>query len=60
VRIAVLNTLGHTYVGDLVWIAGVVVLAEASNRFVERPLRAKFAPRPAVSSPPIATRPAVA
>jgi peptidoglycan/LPS O-acetylase OafA/YrhL len=60
VRIAVLNTLGHTYVGDLVWIAGFVVLAEASYRFVERPQRARFARRPAVSGPPIATRPAVA
>ena len=42
-RIAILNLLGHTVVGDIVWIAMVVVLAEASFRVVERPLRAKFA-----------------
>ena len=42
-RIAILHTLGHTVVGDIAWIAMFVVLAEASFRFVERPLRAKFA-----------------
>ncbi len=44
-RIAILTTLGHTVVGDIAWIAMFVVLAEASFRFVERPLRAKFARR---------------
>jgi peptidoglycan/LPS O-acetylase OafA/YrhL len=52
VRIAILNTLGHTVVGDIAWIAMFVVLAEASFRFVERPLRAKFARRSGVSGPP--------
>ena len=42
-RIAILNLLGHTVVGDIVWIAMFVVLAEVSFRVVERPLRAKFA-----------------
>ncbi|MDX6366766.1 MAG: hypothetical protein QOK30_1842, partial [Nocardioidaceae bacterium] len=41
-RIAVLHALGHTLVGDVAWIAMFVVLAEASFRFVERPLRARF------------------
>jgi peptidoglycan/LPS O-acetylase OafA/YrhL len=52
-RIAVLALLGHSVVGDIAWIAMFVVLAEASFRFVERPLRAKLARRPAVSGPPI-------
>ena len=51
-RIAVISWLGHTPVGDLVWIAGVVVLGEASFRFVERPLRAKLSGRPRVSDSP--------
>jgi peptidoglycan/LPS O-acetylase OafA/YrhL len=51
-RIAILYTLGHTVVGDIAWIAMFVVLAEASFRFVERPLRAKFARRSGVSDPP--------
>jgi peptidoglycan/LPS O-acetylase OafA/YrhL len=42
-RIAILSALGHTVVGDVAWIAVAVVLAEASFRFVERPLRAKLA-----------------
>ena len=41
-RIAILSWLGHTLVGDLAWIAMFVVLAEASFRFVERPLRARL------------------
>jgi peptidoglycan/LPS O-acetylase OafA/YrhL len=45
-RIAILSWLGHSYVGDLAWIAMFLVLAEASFRFVERPLRAKLARRP--------------
>ncbi len=44
-RIAILHVLGHTFVGDLVWIAMFVVLAEVSFRFVERPLRVRFARR---------------
>lgn len=41
-RIAVLSLLGHTVVGDLAWIAIFLVVAEASFRYVERPLRAKL------------------
>jgi peptidoglycan/LPS O-acetylase OafA/YrhL len=48
-RIVILNALGYTLIGDIAWIAMFVVLAEASFRFVERPLRAKFARRPDVS-----------
>jgi peptidoglycan/LPS O-acetylase OafA/YrhL len=44
-RVAILNTLGHTIIGDIAWIAMFVVLAEASYRFVERPLRAKLGRR---------------
>ncbi len=54
-RIAVLGVLGHTVVGDAVWIVMVIVLAESSFRFVERPLRARLARRrtePEVSEPP--------
>ncbi|HEY3527876.1 MAG TPA: acyltransferase [Nocardioides sp.] len=51
-RIAVLYFLGHTLVGDVVWIAMFVVLAEASFRYVERPLRAKLGRRPGASGPP--------
>jgi peptidoglycan/LPS O-acetylase OafA/YrhL len=42
-RIAVLAWLGHTVLGDLAWIALFLVLAEASFRYVERPLRARLA-----------------
>jgi peptidoglycan/LPS O-acetylase OafA/YrhL len=52
-RIAILNSLGRTIVGDIVWIAMFLVLAEVSFRFVERPLRAKFARTSSLSSPPI-------
>ena len=52
-RIAILHALGHTGVGDLAWIAMVVVLAEASFRLVERPLRARFGRRSGVSGPPV-------
>ena len=56
-RIAVLNLLGHTLVGDIAWVAMFVVLAEASFRFVERPLRAKLARRPGGTGlPPAAGR----
>ncbi len=48
-RIAILHALGHTGVGDVAWAAMVVVLAEASFRIVERPLRARLAGR---SAPP--------
>ena len=46
VRIAVLSWLGHTVAGDVAWIVLFVVLAEASFRLVERPLRARLAERP--------------
>jgi peptidoglycan/LPS O-acetylase OafA/YrhL len=52
-RIAILNLLGHTVVGDIAWIAIFVVLAEVSFRFVERPLRAKFARKSGVPGRPI-------
>jgi peptidoglycan/LPS O-acetylase OafA/YrhL len=42
-RIAVLSVLGHSLVGDVVWAVAIVVLAEASFRFVERPLRHRLA-----------------
>ena len=42
-RIAALHALGHTLVGDVAWTAVFLVLAEASFRFVERPLRTAFA-----------------
>jgi peptidoglycan/LPS O-acetylase OafA/YrhL len=54
-RIAILNTLGRTVVGDIAWIAMFIVLAEASFRFVERPLRAKFARRSGASGLPVST-----
>jgi peptidoglycan/LPS O-acetylase OafA/YrhL len=44
-RIAILNLFGHSVVGDIVWTAVFLVLAEASFRFVERPLRARFSRR---------------
>lgn len=53
-RIAILNLFGHSLVGDVAWVALFVVLAEASFRFVERPLRARFAPRSgAYRQPPL-------
>ncbi len=52
-RIAMLTLLGHTVVADIAWVAMFVVLAEASFRFVERPLRAKRARGSGVSDPPI-------
>jgi peptidoglycan/LPS O-acetylase OafA/YrhL len=45
VRIAVLASLGRTIVGDIAWIVAVVVLSEASFRFVERPLRSRLSGR---------------
>ena len=56
-RIAILKALGYTVLGDIVWIAMFVVLAEASFRFVERPLRAKFARRSGVPRTPSARQP---
>jgi peptidoglycan/LPS O-acetylase OafA/YrhL len=55
-RITVLHEIGHTGVGDLAYVTMFVVLAEASFRLVERPLRAKLGRRPGVS-PPQAPRP---
>ena len=45
-RIAILSWLGHTIVGDVAWLAMLFVMAESSFRFIERPLRARFARRP--------------
>jgi len=52
-RVAILNVFGHTLVGDIAWIAMFVVLAEVSFRFVERPLRAKFAQQAVPSGRPM-------
>jgi peptidoglycan/LPS O-acetylase OafA/YrhL len=52
-RIAVLAWLGHTLIGDLAWIAMFAVMAEASFRLVERPLRTRLGRRR--SGPPILT-----
>jgi peptidoglycan/LPS O-acetylase OafA/YrhL len=54
-RIAVLHALGHTFVGDLVWIAVVVVVAEAGFRLIERPLRRLATDRPGIRA--LKTRP---
>jgi peptidoglycan/LPS O-acetylase OafA/YrhL len=45
-RLAVLSWLGHTVAGDVAWIVLFVLAAEASFRFVERPMRARFSRRP--------------
>ena len=42
-RITILAWLGHTLLGDLAWVAMFLVLAEASFRYVERPMRARLA-----------------
>ena len=44
-RIAILAVLGHTVIGDIAWVTMFLVLAELSFRFVERPLRARWAGR---------------
>jgi peptidoglycan/LPS O-acetylase OafA/YrhL len=49
-QISILAWLGHTAVGDITWLATFMVLAEASFRFVERPLRAKLARKSAANS----------
>ena len=49
-QILILAWLGHTAVGDITWLATFMVLAEASFRFVERPLRAKLARKSAANS----------
>jgi len=63
-RIAILSSLGHTVIGDVAWIAMFLALAEASFRFIERPLRAALAgkhvgpasPTPATPSPLVPRR----
>jgi len=52
-RIAILDLFGHSIVGDIVWVAMFVVLAEASFRFVERPLRARFGRRSSALGRPL-------
>ncbi|MFL6098518.1 MAG: acyltransferase family protein [Actinomycetales bacterium] len=56
-RIAILGLFGHSFVGDIAWVAMFIVLAEASFRFVERPLRARFARKTvaadAATAPPV-------
>ena len=54
-RIAVLALLGHTVLGDLVWVVLFVALSEASFRLVERPLRGRLA-RPDGARSVITTR----
>jgi len=49
-QIAILTWLGHTAVGDIAWLATFMILAEASFRFVERPLRAKLARKSVATS----------
>jgi peptidoglycan/LPS O-acetylase OafA/YrhL len=56
-QIAILHELGHTRVGDVAWIALFVVLAEASFRLVERPLRSRLAPSSGMPVPPEDTPP---
>jgi peptidoglycan/LPS O-acetylase OafA/YrhL len=56
-RIAALNLFGHSVLGDVTWVAIFVVLAEACFRFVERPLRARFARRPDAFGRPILVTP---
>jgi peptidoglycan/LPS O-acetylase OafA/YrhL len=56
-RIVMLSLFGHSLVGDIVWVAVFVVLAEASFRFVERPLRARFARRSAAVGQPLLVAP---
>ncbi len=50
-RIAVLHAIGHTLGGDLVWVALFLMLAEASFRLVERPLRATLGGGPRAARP---------
>ncbi len=52
IRIVVISRLGHTHRADLVWIVIIVVLGEASFRFVERPLRARLSGRRPSADPP--------
>ncbi|GAA1502762.1 hypothetical protein GCM10009740_38920 [Terrabacter terrae] len=58
-RIGMLTLFGHSVVGDVVWVAVFVVLAEASFRFVERPLRARFARRSGALPRPLLVPPRV-
>jgi peptidoglycan/LPS O-acetylase OafA/YrhL len=51
-RVAMLNLLGRTLLADVAWIAMFVVLAEASYRFVERPLRVRLARQPTARGSP--------
>ncbi|RNL77323.1 acyltransferase family protein [Nocardioides marmorisolisilvae] len=53
-RAASINLLGHTWAGDLFWIFLFLTLGEASYRYVERPLRARFARRPKAPVPALA------
>jgi peptidoglycan/LPS O-acetylase OafA/YrhL len=59
-RITVLHLIGHTYLGDVAWVAMFLVLGEASFRFVERPMRARFGRRSQLPRPPILGPPGVA
>jgi peptidoglycan/LPS O-acetylase OafA/YrhL len=52
-RITILHAIGHTRVGDLAYAAMFLVLAEASYRLVERPLRARWGRPPGMSRPAI-------
>jgi peptidoglycan/LPS O-acetylase OafA/YrhL len=52
-RVVILDSIGRTVVGDIVWVVIFMVLAEVSYRFVERPLRAKLSGKSRVSGPAI-------
>jgi peptidoglycan/LPS O-acetylase OafA/YrhL len=54
-----LDLFGHSVVGDIVWVAMFVVLAEASFRFVERPLRARLAQRSGAFGRPLLVPPRI-
>ena len=54
-RIAILALLGHSLIGDVVWVAMFVVLAEASFRLVERPLRTRLGRKSVHPGRPVGT-----
>jgi peptidoglycan/LPS O-acetylase OafA/YrhL len=55
-RITVLHAIGHTFAGDIAWIAMFVVLGEASYRLVERPMRAKLSGKSRAPGQPVSVQ----
>jgi peptidoglycan/LPS O-acetylase OafA/YrhL len=51
-RITILHAIGHSRVGDIVWISMFFLMAEVSYELVECPLRVRFAQRPGAAGPP--------